>query len=321
MRIGGKEFDEKNGFYVMGILNVTPDSFSDGGKWNSMDRALRHVEEMLSEGMDILDIGGESTRPGSDYSMSVEEELERVIPYIEAVKDRFDVPISLDTYKSRVAEAGIAAGADMINDIWGLKWDVRMAQVIADHGVSCCLMHNRKAVGGKTDSAATGQDRGAAVVIGQGSGSAALGGESKLGTGVMGQQDVNQYGYGDFLEDVVTDLAESVGLARRAGIEKDRIILDPGVGFAKSYEQNLRILHHLESLQSLGYPVLLGTSRKSVVGLTLDLPVAERLEGTLVTTVMGLLKGCTFVRVHDVKENVRAIHMTQAILKERKPER
>lgn len=282
MRIGSREFDVANGTYVMGILNVTPDSFSDGGKWNRMDRALKHVEEMLAEGMDILDIGGESTRPGSDYGMSAEEELERVMPYIEAVKARFDVPISLDTYKSQVAEAGISAGVDLINDIWGLKWDARMAQVIADHGVACCLMHNRRAV--EQDSSAD-----------------------------------NTYGYENFLKDVAADLAESVELARRAGIGEDRIILDPGVGFAKSYEQNLIIINHLESLQTLGYPVLLGTSRKSVVGLTLDLPVEERLEGTLATTVIGVLKGCSFVRVHDVKENVRAIRMVRAILEQKKP--
>lgn len=305
MKIGGREFDVKNGFYIMGILNVTPDSFSDGGKWNRMDRALKHVEEMLEEGMDILDIGGESTRPGSDYSMPAGEELERVIPCIEAVRARFDVPVSLDTYKSQVAEEGIRAGADMINDIWGLKWDARMARVIAEYGVACCLMHNRRAVGQETDSA------------GRGVGNAASGQEND--SAAIRQRQGDKYGYGSFLEDVIADLAESVELARQAGIAQDRIILDPGVGFAKSYEQNLRIINHLESLGALGYPVLLGTSRKSVVGLTLDLPVTQRLEGTLATTVMGLLKGCTFVRVHDVKENARAIRMTQAILRERKP--
>lgn len=275
MRIGSREFDVENETYVMGILNVTPDSFSDGGKWDSMDRALRHVEEMLQEGMDILDIGGESTRPGQDYSMPAQEELERVLPCIEAVKARFDVPISLDTYKSQVAEAGIAAGVDLINDIWGLKWDPEMARVIAERGVACCLMHNRRENG----------------------------------------TEENRYGYQNFLEDVKADLARSAELAREAGIAGERIILDPGVGFAKSYEQNLEILHHLEYLRTLGYPILLGTSRKSVVGLTLDLPVTERLEGTLATTVLGVLKGCAFVRVHDVKENVRAIRMTRAIIR------
>ncbi len=280
MRIGSREFDVWNQTYVMGILNVTPDSFSDGGKWNSMDRALKHVEDMLAEGMDILDIGGESTRPGSDYSMPEQEEMERVLPCIEAVRARFDVPISLDTYKSRVAEAGIAAGADMINDIWGLKWDSDMGNVIAEHGVACCLMHNRRP--------AVQED----------------------GT----ENTENRYGYQNFLEDVRADLAVSAELARQAGISREKVILDPGVGFAKSYEQNLAILNHLDFLRSLGYPILLGTSRKSVVGLTLNLPVTQRLEGTLATTVLGVLKGCGFVRVHDVKENVRAIRMTRAIL-------
>lgn len=280
MRIGSRDFDVRNQTYVMGILNVTPDSFSDGGKWNSMDRALKHVEDMLAEGMDILDIGGESTRPGSDYRMPEQEEMERVLPCIEAVKARFDVPISLDTYKSRVAEAGIAVGVDLINDIWGLKWDPDMGRVIAEHGVACCLMHNRRAVVREGD----------------------------------GENAENRFGYQNFLEDVKADLAESAELARQAGISREQIILDPGVGFAKSYEQNLAILGRLDSLQSLGYPILLGTSRKSVVGLTLNLPVTERLEGTLATTVLGVLKGCAFVRVHDVKENVRAIRMTRAIL-------
>lgn len=318
MRIGRREFDVENRTYVMGILNVTPDSFSDGGKWNSMDRALKHVEEMLAEGMDILDIGGESTRPGSDYGMPAEEELERVMPYIEAVKARFDVPISLDTYKSQVAEAGISAGVDLINDIWGLKWDARMAQVIADHGVACCLMHNRRAVEQDSGNVIPGRESNS-VAVEQGSGNVVMGRESSCSA--MGQRSAvdNPYGYGNFLEDVVIDLAESVELARRAGIGEDRIILDPGVGFAKSYEQNLAIINHLESLRTLGYPVLLGTSRKSVVGLTLDVPVEERLEGTLATTVIGVLKGCSFVRVHDVKENVRAIRMVRAILEQKKP--
>lgn len=296
MRIGSREFDVENRTYVMGILNVTPDSFSDGGKWNSMDSALRHVEEMLAEGMDILDIGGESTRPGSDYSMPAQEELERVLPYIQAVKARFDVPVSLDTYKSQVAEAGIGAGVDLINDIWGLKWDGEMARVIGEHGVACCLMHNRRKIPSPTSLTSV----------------------RDLHNALAGDPH-NEFGYRNFQEDVAADLAESVELALRAGIGRDRIILDPGVGFAKSYEQNLQVIHHLESLRALGYPLLLGTSRKSVVGLTLDLPVAERLEGTLVTTVMGVLKGCAFVRVHDVKENVRAIRMARAILEERKP--
>ena len=250
MKIGNREFQTKGHTYVMGILNVTPDSFSDGGKWNDRDRALKHVEEMIAEGMDIVDIGGESTRLGYTL-LSDEEEIARVVPMIEAVKANFDIPISLDTYKSGVAEAGIRAGADLINDIWGLKYDNRMAEVIAKSGLPCCLMHNRK-----------------------------------------------EADYRDFMQDVAADLADTIHLAEAAGIADEKIILDPGVGFGKTYENNL----------------LLGCSRKSVIGLTLDLPVTERVEGTLVTTMFGVQKGCMFVRVHDVKENVRTIKMCEAIL-------
>lgn len=267
MKIGDREFQTQGHTYVMGILNVTPDSFSDGGRWNDRDKALRHVEEMVAQGADVIDIGGESTRPG--YTLiSDEEEISRVVPMIEAIKERFDVPVSLDTYKSAVAQAGIQAGADLINDIWGLKYDDKMAAVIAKSGLPCCLMHNRK-----------------------------------------------NADYQDFMQDVAADLAETIRLAENAGIADEKIIIDPGVGFAKSYEQNLEIINCLEELNMFGYPLLLGCSRKSVIGLTLDLPADQRLEGTLVTTVMGVLKGCMFVRVHDVLENVRAIKMTEAILR------
>ncbi len=267
MKIGGREFCVKGHTYVMGILNVTPDSFSDGGKWNDRDRALGHVEEMVEQGADIIDIGGESTRPGYTL-LPDEEEIARVVPVIEAVKSRFDVPVSLDTYKPGVALAGIRAGADLINDIWGLKYDETMAGVIAESGLPCCLMHNRK-----------------------------------------------NADYHDFMQDVAADLAETICLAEKAGIRDDRIILDPGVGFAKSCEQNLEVINCLEELNVLGYPLLLGCSRKSVIGLTLDLPADQRLEGTLATTVIAVMKGCMFVRVHDVRENVRAIRMTEAILR------
>ena len=266
MRIGNREFQTKGHTYVMGILNVTPDSFSDGGKWNDRDRALRHVEEMLAEGADIIDVGGESTRPG--YTMlSEEEETARVVPVIEAVKAAFEVPVSLDTYKAKVASAGIAAGADLINDIWGLKYDGRMGEVIAKSGLPCCLMHNRR------------------------------------------DKD-----YGNFMEDVAEDLRGTLRLAEAAGIGKEKIILDPGVGFAKSYEQNLEVVRGLGELGKLGLPLLLGCSRKSVIGLSLDLPADQRIEGTLVTTVFGVMAGCMFVRVHDVRENIRAIRMAEAIL-------
>ena len=265
MKIGNREFDLMNNCYIMGILNVTPDSFSDGGKYNDMDRALRHVEEMMEEGMDILDIGGESTRPGYTL-LSDEEEIHRVVPVIEKVKTEFNIPTSLDTYKSAVAKAGLQAGADLINDIWGLKYDENMAGVIADFQVPCCLMHNR-----------------------------------------------NEAVYADYMEDVLKDLKETLYIAEKAGISKEKIILDPGVGFGKTYEQNVEIIAKLDRLQELGYPVLLGTSRKSVIGLTLNLPTDQRVEGTLATSVVGVLKGCSIIRVHDIKENFRAVKMAMKI--------
>ncbi|MBR4027772.1 MAG: dihydropteroate synthase [Lachnospiraceae bacterium] len=266
MKIGTREFNTRENTYIMGILNVTPDSFSDGGKYQGVDKALKRAEEMIAEGADILDIGGESTRPGYT-KISEEEEMERILPIIEAIKARFDIPISVDTYKSKVADMAIKAGADLVNDIWGLKADPHMAEVIMKHKVACCLMHNRK-----------------------------------------------QLQYENFLEDILFDLKESIQIAKDAGIENNKIILDIGVGFAKTYEQNLLAIKNLEQLHVLGYPVLLGTSRKSVIGLTLNLPSEERIEGTLVTTVLAVQKGCGFVRVHDIKENYRAIQMTKAIL-------
>lgn len=266
MIIGGKEFDVKNKTYIMGILNVTPDSFSDGGKFNNLDAALFHTQEMIADGADIIDIGGESTRPGHTV-ITDEEEISRVTPVIEAVKARFDIPVSVDTYKGKVAEAALQSGADLVNDIWGFKHDQKVAELTAKYQAACCLMHNR-----------------------------------------------HEAVYENFLEDMVKDMEECVRIAKEAGVAEDKIILDPGVGFGKTYEMNLEAINHVEILHRLGYPILLGTSRKSVIGLTLDLPADERVEGTLATTVLGVIKGCAFVRVHDVKENKRIIHMTEAIL-------
>lgn len=264
--MGKYTFDTDHHCYVMGILNVTPDSFSDGGKWNDMDRAMAHAAQMIEEGATIIDVGGESTRPG--YTMiSDEEEISRVVPMICELKKRFDVAVSVDTYKSAVAKAAVEAGADMVNDIWGLKYDEKMAEVIANTGAACCLMHNRK-----------------------------------------------EADYTDFMPDMLEDLKETVAIAKKAGIADDKICLDPGVGFGKTYENNLEAIHHVDQLLTLGYPVLLGTSRKSVIGLTLDLPASERMEGTVATSVIGVMKGCAFVRVHDVRENARAIRMTEAVL-------
>ncbi len=266
MRIGNRTFDTANRTYVMGILNITPDSFSDGGKYTEIDQALKKTEEMMHDGADIIDIGGESTKPGY-VAIGVQEEIERVCPVIERIKAEFDVPVSLDTYKSEVAKAGIAVGADLINDIKGLQGSSEMARVIAESGVACAIMHNRTFIN-----------------------------------------------YRNFFTDMQNDLSAYIETARKAGIADDKIMIDPGVGFAKTHEQNLEVINRLEQFHCFGYPILLGTSRKSVIGLTLDLPVFERVEGTLVTTVMAVMKGCSFVRVHDVKENVRAIRMTEAIL-------
>ncbi len=268
MKIGSREFDTEHHTYIMGILNVTPDSFSDGGMYNDLDKALLHAQELVRDGADILDVGGESTRPGH-IQITEDEETERVVPVIERLKQEFDTPISIDTYKSSVAKAAVQAGAALVNDIWGLKYDAGMADVIAESQTACCLMHNRE----KAE-------------------------------------------YVNFLPEVLMDLQESVDIARKAGIAKDKIILDPGVGFGKTYEMNLEIIKELNRLKFLEYPILLGTSRKSVIGLTLDLPASQREEGTLVTTVLGILRGCSFVRVHDVKGNKRAIQMTEAIMRE-----
>ena len=266
MFIGNQEFDLKNETYVMGILNVTPDSFSDGGKWNTVDSALRHAQKMVSQGAAIIDVGGESTRPGY-AEVSVSEEIDRTAPVIERIKKELEIPISIDTCKSEVAEAALAAGADMVNDIWGFRKDERMAAVTKKYNAACCLMHNRQT------------------------------------------QD-----YQDLLTDMIHDLQISISIAKEAGIADDRILLDPGIGFGKTYEMNLKVLKNLDAFQNIGYPLLLGTSRKSVIGLALDLPKDQREEGTIVTTVLAVQKGYSFVRVHDVEKNIRAIRMTRAIL-------
>lgn len=269
MRIGNKEFNIGERTYVMGILNVTPDSFSDGGKFNSVDAAIKKVEELIRDGADIIDVGGESTRPNFEV-VSTEEEIERVVPIIKAIKDNFDIPISIDTYKSATAEEAIKAGADIINDVWGFKKDTNMASVAAKYNVPCILMHNRE------------EDE-----------------------------------YKDLMKEVIFDLIESINIALDAGVSRENIILDPGIGFGKTLEENLIVMNNLELIKAIGYPVLLGTSRKRMIGLTLDLPINERVEGTIATTVLGIVKGCEFIRVHDVLENKRACAMTDAMLKAR----
>lgn len=269
MKIGEKAFDIGKRTYVMGILNVTPDSFSDGGRFNDIATAVEQARLMVQQGADIIDIGGESTRP-NHTAVGEEEELQRVIPVIEAIRKELDVPISIDTYKGRVAEEAIKAGANLINDVWGFKKDPYIAEIAGKYGVPCCLMHNRD----NTD-------------------------------------------YSDLMKDLISDLQVSIHIALKAGVKKENIMLDPGIGFAKTYEMNLEVMKNLEILNSIGYPVLLGTSRKSMIGLTLDLPADQRVEGTIATTVMGIMKGCDFVRVHDVLENKRACVMTDAIVRSR----
>lgn len=267
MRIGNKEYELGKRTYIMGILNVTPDSFSDGGKFNEIDAAVNQARKLIEDGADIIDIGGESTRPGAEY-VTEEEEIKRVVPIIKAIKEKLDVTISIDTYKARTAEEAIKAGADIINDIWGAKYDKSMAKVAAKYNTPIILMHNR---------------------------------ENKP--------------YENLMEDVVSDLQESIDIALKAGVKKENIILDLGIGFAKTYEENLIVMNNCEVIKKLGYPMLLGTSRKSMIGLTLNLPVNERVEGTLATSVMGIIKGFEFIRVHDVLENKRVAIMTDTILK------
>lgn len=269
MIIGNQEFLEEGHTYVMGILNVTPDSFSDGGRYNHLDAALKHTEQMIKDGAAIIDVGGESTRPGHE-KITDQEEIDRILPVIEKIKKEFSVPVSLDTYKAAVAKEGIQAGADLLNDIWGLQYDPAMGKIVADSGVAYCLMHNRDKITEEMD---------ADLFIGQ--------------------------------------MKEDAKRALDAGIKKERIILDPGVGFAKTQEQNLMTIANLDRLKALGYPVLLGTSRKSVIGYVLDVPTDKRLVGTLATSAVAVQTGCMFVRVHDVKENVELIQMLERIRESR----
>jgi dihydropteroate synthase len=267
MIIGNKEFIIGGRTYIMGILNITPDSFSDGGKFNSLENAVDHARKMILDGADIIDIGGESTRP-SHTPVEEEDESKRVVPIIEAIRKESDIPISIDTYKGKVAELAIKAGASLINDVWGFKKDPYIAEVAAMYNVPCCLMHNR-----------------------------------------------DNTNYDNLMGDILSDLNISIKIALEAGVKKENIILDPGIGFAKDLEQNLKVMNNLHRFKELGLPLLLGTSRKSMIGNALNLSVNERLEGTIATSVIGVLNGFSFVRVHDVKENLRAVRMTEAIMK------
>jgi dihydropteroate synthase len=258
------DFDKKT--YIMGILNVTPDSFSDGGKFYSVEDAVSHAIEMVQDGAGIIDVGGESTRPGHK-PVSIEEELRRVIPVIQEVSKRVDAPISIDTFKARTAAEAIEAGAHIINDVWGAKQDPEIADVAVEKKVPIILMHNRP-----------------------------------------------NMDYENFVRDVLFDLYESIEIAKKAGVPDDKIILDPGIGFAKDRDQDMLLMQNLDKIVALGYPVLLATSRKRVIGHVLDLPVEERMEGTGATCLFGMQKGCHIVRVHDVKPISRMVKMMDALM-------
>jgi dihydropteroate synthase len=273
--------------YLMGILNITPDSFSGDGLLQpaqNRQAVLEQARTFAAAGADMLDIGGESTRPGA-LPVSTDEELERVVPVIELlVKEGLDVIISVDTYKAAVAEAALNAGAHWVNDVWGLRADPAMAEVVARFQAPVVLMHNRS------------QPKLAEV-------------QERLGGRYVGTD------YTDLIPDVCAELMHSVQLAHLAGISDKRIILDPGIGFGKTVQQNLFLLNHLDQIKALGYPVLLGPSRKSFIGYTLDLPVEERFEGTAAAVVVGMLRGADVIRVHDVAQMARVIKMTDAIIR------
>ena len=270
----GKELTIGGRTLVMGILNVTPDSFSDGGKWNTCDGALRHMEEMVRDGADIIDIGAESSRPGF-VPMGAEEEMERLLPFLEAVLSECPVPVSVDTFKAETARAALRAGAHMLNDIWGMQYAEEpgaMARVAAEADVPVVVMHNQHG---------TAYD-------------------------------------GDIIREMRAFVARSLAIADAAGLSREKIILDPGIGFGKTAEQNMHVLRRMDELVSydgVDYPVLLGASRKSFIGAALDLPVTERMEATGAVCVMGIERGATIVRVHDVKPIARMCRMTDAILR------
>jgi dihydropteroate synthase len=267
VNFGGQTLEFGKKTLIMGILNITPDSFSDGGQYHSIQAAIQRAKQMIDEGADIIDIGGESTRPGA-APVSLDEELSRVIPVIEALRKELKHPISVDTYKAEVARKALEAGAHIINDIWGLKKDEKMAEVAAEYRCPVILMQNR-------------------------------------------QEAV----YNHLIPDIISDLEESIEIALRAGIAKEFIILDPGIGFGKTFEHNLAVMKNLSEITGLGYPVLLGTSRKSMIRKVLNLPADDVIEGTAATVALGIAQGCDIVRVHDVKQMKRVADMCDAIVR------
>lgn len=255
-------------FYIMGILNVTQNSFYDGGKYTTIDKALDHCQEMINEGADIIDIGAISTKPGFDINniITIEEEKERIMPIVVAIKRNFDIAVSVDTFRAEVADEALRSGADIINDQYGLSYDEGMAEVIKKYNCTCVLMHNK-----------------------------------------------NCSSYDDLITCVKEDLKSMVRKALSSGIKPEKIILDPGIGFGKTPQQNIQILKHLKEIRELGYPLLLGCSRKSFIGAVLNNNVDERLYGTLATTAYGYMNGASIFRVHDVRSNVEILKMLKAI--------
>ena len=270
--------------YIMGILNITPDSFSgDGLSEQKLDVILGQARDFVAAGVDILDVGGESTRPGAAV-VSDQEEIDRILPVITALAEEFDVLISIDTYKSAVAREAVKAGASILNDVWGLKVDQDLGNVAREAGAPLILMHNRSNPN-NTDI------------------------KEKLGGRYIGME------YKNLVEDVKTELLESVSLAHEVGIPDQQIILDPGIGFGKTVGQNLELVNRLGEIRDLGYPVLLGPSRKSFIGYTLDLPPDDRMEGTAAAVSVSITRGADIIRVHDVREMTRIARMTDAIVR------
>jgi len=284
LKINDFTFEWGTRTYVMGILNLTPDSFSGDGLADfDQDTALQQARDFIRVGVDILDIGGESTRPGA-APVSAQEELDRVLPVINLLVDESDTLISIDTYKAAVAEAALKEGAKIVNDVWGLRADPELGNVAAAAGAPVILMHNRST------------PNNAAV-------------KEQLGGRYIGIE------YDNLLEDVKSELQESISLAHKAGIPDQKIILDPGIGFGKTVPQNLELLDRLNEIRQLGYPVLLGPSRKSFIGYTLDLPPDDRIEGTAATVAVGIVRGADIIRVHDVSEMIRICRMTDALIR------
>jgi len=290
-RVGNKTFTWGSRTYVMGILNITPDSFSgDGlatGIGDVVAAALAQARRFAAAGADILDVGGESTRPGAE-AVNAADEKARVLPVIQALAAELDIPISIDTHKAEVAAAALDAGAQLVNDVWGLHADPQLASLVAERRLPIILMHNRS-------NPANADLR------------------ERLGGRYVGVE------YKDLIEDIKRELLESVALARAAGVRDENIILDPGIGFGKTVEQNLELLNRCGEMRELGYPLLVGPSRKSFIGYTLDLPPEQRVEGTAAAVAVAITRGADIVRVHDVEQLVRVVKMTDAIVRKNQP--